>query len=124
MMKKIKEYCANERQTIKETIAIIQNNLSRCVIVLNDNGKVIGVFSEGDVLRAILNDIDIHTPLKKVISPSFRYLKDNDMLKAYNLVKSFGITLIPVVDANFNLKDVITIFDVLDHLSYKNSNKK
>lgn len=119
-MKKLENYCVNGRQTIKEAISIIQNNFSRCVIVLNDYQKVVGVFSEGDVLRAILEDIDIHTILEKVISPSFHYLNKRDILKAYELVKKYGITLIPIVDNDFNLKSVITMFDVMDHLAVAN----
>ncbi len=119
-MKKFDNYCVDENQTMKEAISVIQNNLSRCAIVLNSHGKMVGTFSEGDVLRAILQDVDIHSPLKKVINPSFRYLTKKNMLKAYELVKKHGITLIPVVDAKFRLKDLITIFEIMDHLIFIN----
>jgi len=117
-MKKIKKYCVDEEQTIKDAISVIQNNLSRCVVVLNSKKKVVGVFSEGDVLRAILNDIDVHAPLKKVIKPSFFYLKEKNIEEAYKFVKKHGITLIPLVDTDFKLKDVFTIFDIMKHMSY------
>jgi CBS domain-containing protein len=119
-MKDIKKYCVNEMAAIKEAVSIIQNNLSRCVIVLNDNKKVVGVFSEGDVLRAIMQDIDLHTPLKKILSPTFLYLKEDDMAKAYGLVKKYGITLVPVIDDDFRLQNVITIYDVMEHLKLEN----
>ena len=118
-MKNLKKFCVSENSTIKEAIYGIQTDLCRCVIVLNDHNKVTGVFSEGDVLRLILSEVDIHTPLKKVIKPSFFYLKDRNFEEAFRLVKKFGITLIPVVDEDFNLKDVITIFDILDQLTFK-----
>jgi len=116
---RLKEYCINEKQTIKEAVSIIQNNHSRCAVVVNDDNKVIGVFSEGDVLRSILGNIEQHAPLKRVISPSFKYLNEKDMLKAYELVKTHGITLVPIIDKDFVLKDVITIYDVMDHLAFK-----
>ena len=120
-MNKLNQYCVDEGSIIKEAIAVIQGNLSRCVIVINQKKKVLGVFSEGDVLRAILQDIDVHTPLKRVMKPSFYYLNERDLDKAHALVKKHGITLIPVIDANFILKDVITIFDVLDYLFRKDA---
>lgn len=119
-MNRLKNYCVNEDQTIKDAISVIQNNLSRCVMVLNAQGKVVGTFSEGDVLRSLLQDVDVHIPLKKVINPSFHYLNENDMLKAYELVKRHGITLVPVVDDEFELKDVITIFQIMEHLVFTN----
>lgn len=124
-MKKLINYYAKEEQTIKEAMSVIQSNLSRCVIVLNKANKVVGVFSEGDVLRAILKGIDIYTPLKEVINPRFHYLKEHDIQKAYRMVKKFNITsIIPVVDRNLKLKDVITIFDVLEHLALTNEKSK
>lgn len=119
-MTEIRDYCVSDGQTIKDAINAIQGNLSRCVVVLNDNKKVIGIISEGDVLRALLNDIEIHTPLKKIVNPSFQYLQERNMFKAYNLVKKYGITLIPIIDEDFYLKNVITIFDVMNHLDFVN----
>ena len=117
-MKNLQSYCVKENQTVKEAISIIQGNLSRCVMVLSEKNKVVGAFSEGDALRTILQDIDIHSSLKKVINPSFRYLNNKDLTEAYELIKKYGITLIPVIDSDFNLKDIITIYDVLEQLDF------
>ena len=119
-MKDISKYCVDELQTIKEAVAVIHDNFSRCVVVLNADKSVIGVFSEGDVLRAVMNDMDIHTPLKKVVRPSFFYLTERDITKAYELVRKHGISLVPIVDDRFHLKDVITIFELIDHLALVN----
>ncbi len=114
----LQDYCVNEKDTIIEVVSAIMNNFSRCVIVLGDCKKVIGVFSEGDVLRSLLEGINIHTPLNRLLTPSFYYLGNRDMQQAYKLVKSYGITLLPIVDENFYLQDIITIFDVMEHLRY------
>ncbi|MDD5669792.1 MAG: CBS domain-containing protein [Candidatus Omnitrophica bacterium] len=117
-MKSLKKFVVFDHQTIKDAISVIQGNLSRCVIVVNNKNKVVGTFSEGDVLRLILEDIELHSSIKRVVNPSFRYLNKKDMLRAYQMVKKNGITLIPVIDRDFILKDVITIFQVIDHLSF------
>jgi len=93
-MKELYTYTIGNKSTIKEAITTIQNSFSRCVVVLNDKKKVVGVFSEGDVLRAILNEISLYTPLNKVLKPSFRYLNNSDVNEAYVLIKKHGITLI------------------------------
>ena len=122
-MKSLKKFVVTGQQTIKDAISVIQGNFSRCVIVVSDKNKVVGTFSEGDILRLILEDVELYSHIKGVINPSFRYLNKRDMLLAYQMVKKYGITLIPVVDRNFILKDVITIFQVIDQLSF-NSKKK
>ena len=114
------KYCIFEKQTIKKAISVIHKNKMRCALVLNDHQKLVGVFSEGDVIFSLLNGIDIHTPLQAVIRPTFFYLKERDMLKAFRLVKKEGVTLIPIIDDDFRLVDVITLFDVMEHLGYVN----
>jgi CBS domain-containing protein len=116
------KYCIREYFTIKETILKIEAGKVRCALVLNDRDQVIGVFSEGDVLRAILQGVEIHTPIKNILRPSFYYLKKPDMHKAYQLIKKEAVTLIPVVNESFELESVITMFDVMEHLRYENNN--
>ncbi|MBN2592363.1 MAG: CBS domain-containing protein [Sedimentisphaerales bacterium] len=111
----LKDYCIGERETIVEAISAITKNLSRCVVVCGDSGKVIGIVSEGDILRYIIQGVDLYAPVYKLVSPSFHFLNTRDMEKAYELVRKHGITLIPIVDENFYLCDTVTIFDVLEY---------
>ncbi len=118
-MKNLSVYCVNDNMIIKDAVLVIQNNLSRCCIVVNNSNKVVGMFSEGDVLRTIMEKMDIHASLKNAMKPSFFYLNSRDLAQASELVKKHGITLIPVIDNEFQLVDIITLFDVLDYLEKK-----
>ena len=114
-MRKLEPFIVAESATIKDAVLQIQNNHCRCVVVVRDGKKrtVAGVFSQGDILRAMLDGVDIHTPLNRVISPSFRCLKSYDIEKAAEYIRD-GLTLVPVVNNSYELKDVITFFDVMD----------
>ena len=112
-------YVVGVNQSIKEALTTITHNLSRCAIVTRDNDIVVGVVSEGDVIRMLLDDISLYTPIGKVIKPSFRYLTKNDMLAALRLLQNIGITLVPIVDETYQLKDVITIHQVLKYFLQK-----
>ena len=113
------KYCIYDNLTIKDAISVINKSEMRCAKFFNEFQKIVGVFSEGDVIRSLLQGTDIHTPLKSVICPTFFYLKEKNILKAYHLIKKEGITLIPIIDDDFNLLDVITLFDVMEHLHYE-----
>jgi CBS domain-containing protein len=99
--------------TIKEVSNVIALNYSRCAIVTQMNGKVVGVVSEGDIIRSLLEDVSLYTPIGKIVRPSFRYLRERDVQKALELLRSIGITLLPIVDEEFVLQDVITVHDIL-----------
>lgn len=109
--KSLDSFLIHESATVKDAIALIEKNESRCVVVINNHKKAVGVFSEGDVLRAILEGVDVHAPLCNLIRPSFRYLNSRDYSAARKLLLS-GITLLPVLNREFLVEDVLTLRDV------------
>jgi arabinose-5-phosphate isomerase len=109
----IENYLVHENQTVEEAVAVIKRSLAKCCVVVNDERKVLGVFSDGDVLQAILQGIDLHTPLRSLLTGNFLSLHERDMEKATRLFKDKGITLLPVVDLHYTISDVITLQDVL-----------
>jgi CBS domain-containing protein len=112
----IDPYVISDSLTIKDAIQTIQQNASRCCIVTNEDEKVVGIFSEGDVLRALLTETSIYTTLKSVLKPSFLYLHAYDKKEALRIFKKYGISLIPVVDEDFKLVNVVTLLGLLSEL--------
>jgi CBS domain-containing protein len=110
MKRHLRQFTVHQQSTMEDAIALIQTNDSRCVVVVRDDEKVVGVFSEGDVLRALLGGADIRTPLSKLTKPSFRYLKTRDLAAARKLLLS-GFPLIPIIDDDFYLHDVVVLAD-------------
>lgn len=110
-MKNLNDYIIHEDNTIMDALAVIERNESRCVIVLNENEKVVGVFSQGDVIRLLLRRTDLQTPLQNVVKPSFKYATVDKKKNAVKMLKE-GYTLMPIVDNEFHLLEVLTIFDL------------
>ena len=102
----LEKFTISETQSIEHAIELIEMNYSRCVIVVNGNNKVVGVLSEGDVLRAILKGVSIMSPLKNVMVPNFKFLLVKDDEKIMKLFKK-GITLIPILSDDNKLKDIV-----------------
>lgn len=110
------KYCIEKNYTIKETIERIEEGKDRGVIVLGKDKKVIGVVSQGDIIRGIISGKDIYSHVDTIVKPSFFYLNDKDLEKAYKLFKKYKISLLPVVDDDFKLTDVINMDDIYSYL--------
>jgi CBS domain-containing protein len=108
--------CISETYTIKEAMSIFEEDNERSVIVINATNKVIGILSEGDIIRALHENIDIYAPIKAILKPSFIYLKERNMAKAYTLFKSKKILLLPVVNDNYELMEIITLKNIFRYL--------
>lgn len=106
------KYCIRWDYTIKEAIERIDGNKERVAVVLNGKNKVVGVVSQGDIIRALVSGKSLYARVNDIIQPSFLYQSKADMEQAYGLFRKLKITLLPIVDADFNLVGVITMDDI------------
>lgn len=110
------KYCVKEDYTIKEALEVIDANKDRVVVVMGKEDKVVGIVSQGDILRALVRGGDLYARLSTIVKPSFLYLNERDMQKAFHIFKKTQITMLPVIDKEYRLKDVITLKDIYDYL--------
>jgi CBS domain-containing protein len=107
----LEKYTISDTQLIEDAIEVIEMNHSRCVIVVNNDQKVVGVISEGDVLRSILKGVSIKSSVRQIMITNFKYLTTKDDEKISSIFKK-GITLIPILDHNHK------VIEVIDYVNY------
>jgi len=114
-MKDLELYKIPSLASMLDALEQIERNRSRCVFI-TEGDKVVGVLSEGDALRALISGVHLRTQVASVMKPSFRYLRERSFEQACRLVRKHLFTLVPIVDEEFRLTDVITLGEVLDYL--------
>ena len=108
----LSDYTIGSGATLIDAVAKMNKNRSRTVMVVDD-GKLTGLVSEGDVMRALLRGVHTSVPVSEVANRSFRFLDRVDEAAAFRLFKDHSFGLVPVVDEAFRLVDVITLDQVL-----------
>lgn len=116
MKKYLSQYCVNESETLLDAISRIEQNNMRSVFVIQENGKVVGIVSQGDILRAIITGSNLYVQVNKIMTTSFKYLRKKDIKEAIKLFKANYFSLIPVLTDGFRLKDVIIFTDLINIL--------
>lgn len=117
-------YCVSERYTIKEVLEQFESNNDRVAIVKNESNKVIGVVSQGDILRALSAGRNLYTPVNQIIQNAFLHLYVKDMKKAYPIFRKTKISLLPIINQSNELIDFITIDDIYGYLEKEIELKK
>lgn len=110
---KIEKFIINFNASILDAIKKIQQNENRAVFVLNDKKRVVGIISEGDILRSLILSKDIRTTCKSIMKKSFYFQNKKDIEKAKKIFKKKKISIIPILDKKLNLKQVITLDDII-----------
>ena len=110
---KNEKYIVDKNDSIENVISKILINNHRTVFVI-DKKKIIGTISEGDVLRSLLIKKNLKSPANKIMNKAFKYIFLNKNLKkAKNIFQNFHVSIIPVLNKKFELKEVITLKDIL-----------
>jgi len=121
---------AKPDETIKEVILRLRTNKISGLPVVNSSNKLIGVFSESDVMMAlpdILNDADAiplidikeltDNSVRMVMSePRFTISPDSDVKEAARIMLEKYVHRLPVIE-NEELIGLVSLGDVLKALS-------
>ena len=82
--------------------------------VVDDGGRLRGVFTDGDLRRTLDRRIDVHaTPIGDVMTPGGKTVRRDDLAaSAVRLMEEHGITALLVTDADDELVGALNIHDV------------
>jgi arabinose-5-phosphate isomerase len=83
--------------------------------IVNDNNEVCGVFTDGDLRRAIDAGDDIKsTPIESVMSKQFRHIDSNALaVEAATVMQDNKIYAVIVIDTNGKLAGIVKMHDLL-----------
>ena len=109
---KIKALITSTDETIKNTMKKLNNTSSKILLVVRNNEKLVGVVTDGDLRRGIVNGLALSDPIQKVMQENFIYLNaDTKNIKdhARELMLEKKIQQVPILDSSGNIVNIISI---------------
>ena len=96
--------------SVRDAIELMQNNKAGYIVVAK-NKKVVGVFTESDVVNKILDkDVDWSRPISEFMTPNPKTLKLTDLVgDAIDLMGSNKFYHIPLLDDKGELANVLSV---------------
>jgi dTDP-glucose pyrophosphorylase len=117
-MRSYKEHLILNGSTIKQALGVL-NDLSQDAIlfVVDDNSKLIGSLTDGDVRRGLLNDFTVENKIEEIIQPNPRYIrKGNYDIQKIIKYREEEYKVIPVLDDNDVVINVINFRYIKSYL--------
>lgn len=114
----LSDFVISSSATLLHAVEKIERNHCRAVIVAKNN-VVIGILSEGDIMRLLLKGVDINLPVIEIVRSSFKFLHQYDRKAAFELCRKHLISLVPIVDDDFKLVDIITLNELIKSAELK-----
>jgi arabinose-5-phosphate isomerase len=104
----------NPSVSLAEGLVIMsRKGLGMCVVV--ENGRMLGVFTDGDLRRVLDREANVHkTTMREVMtSPGKRVTATELAAEAAHLMEKYRITALPVVDVQGTLVGALNVHDLL-----------
>ncbi|MBU1632522.1 MAG: NAD-dependent epimerase/dehydratase family protein [Nanoarchaeota archaeon] len=113
-MKDINEILVNKEDSIKKCMRVIDSGAIRLAVVVDEERRLCGVVTDGNIRRGILDGLGIEETVSKVMNknPVFAFVNDSKE-KVLDLIKSMKITEVstgvPLVDSDNVVKDFVLL---------------
>ena len=109
----IKNYfIVDKDERLESIIQKIVLNAHRAVLVI-ERKKVIGLISEGDILKSLVYKKNMNATASTIMNKSFKFLLKKDMTLAKKMFQRYLCSFIPIVNSKMELKDLITLEQLL-----------
>jgi len=100
-------------KTILEGMQQLNDTASQILLVVDDDGKLFGSLTDGDIRRAIGDGKPLQTCVGEICNTSPKTLSRYSKEAALRLMEEFSISRIPVVDSNGVPIAVVSMTDIL-----------
>lgn len=111
----------NRQTTINETIKVIDKGGQRIALVIDEAYHLLGTVTDGDIRRALLNHVDLDSPVQKIMCHSPKTVNINwstDLI--LSTIEKYKVTQLPIVDGEYKVVGLQTVYDFLGKSRYDN----
>jgi dTDP-glucose pyrophosphorylase len=120
-MKDWKNTLITSYNPIMEAMKIIDVGAMQIALVIDDDGRLIGVITDGDVRRGLLNGITLEQPVHLIMNKDFTVVSVNTSHEEIlNLMKRKDLRQIPVVDDRGCVVNLKLLVDMIQLTSRDN----
>ena len=104
-----------------EAIAEMNRHSLGVILILPPEKKLLGVITDGDIRRAVAQQLPLHTfTVEQLMSTDpYRLKTATAAYDALNLMERHQITILPIVDADEKVKGVLHLHDILGKGEFK-----
>jgi arabinose-5-phosphate isomerase len=94
-------------------VVMSKKGLGMCVVV--EHGRALGVFTDGDLRRALDSKADVHrTTMREIMTSPFKSIRAGELAaEGAHLMEQYRITALPVVDDKGVLVGALNVHDLL-----------
>ena len=106
---------ATPSMTVEEAINILYEKHIGSVVLIDDDKKCVGIFTERDAIRLVAKNIELDQPLGNVMTKNVITIQENSSInEVRKIVLTHKIRHLPVVNQEDRIVGVLSVRAILD----------
>ncbi len=107
--------------TIRQSMKVLEKTAEKCLLVVDENNKLLGTLTDGDLRRSILDGVKFseHISASYNSEPTVLIKEKYTKEEAKQLLRDLKLDLIPIVDENNLVVEYVTWLDLGDEVQPK-----
>ena len=102
------KFTVSPNHSLHQTMQTIDVNGYGIALVIDPNQTLLGVVTDGDIRKSIINGTPLHVPITQVMNPSPYVLEENSNIpELFSIVLDKKIRGLPVIDKDKKVEDLL-----------------
>lgn len=112
--KKISDLLVSRNTALRDVMEVINKHGGMTALVVDDNLKLLGIITDGDIRRALLKYGRLDLKAADVMQKKFHFVKnDINRILALDMMKALGVNQLPVLDSAGRVIALHTYYSLL-----------
>lgn len=103
MLKKFEHILSRENASILSVMKIIDKSGMQVCLIVDAKKKLVASVTDGDIRRAILNDVNLEDPISSIMNTSPICIDESSIADSADIMKAHKINHLPIVDEAKNI---------------------
>lgn len=116
-----KKVCVKSNANLGEALLKLDKEALRIILIVSDNGILLGTLTDGDLRRAVLKNTPLTTSVSKVMNSNPKTaLNTSTKSHILEILKINKILHLPLVDRDGYVTDLVSLQDLIEDYRYEN----
>ena len=121
MKQDFREYCVLADATLRDALKVIDKNAEGLAIVVDDDQRVVGTLTDGDVRRSLLDGDTLDFPLRDSICSDYVFVEPEEgRANVLELMQARRLRQIPILNESRTLVGIHFLSHMLGHVERPN----
>ena len=120
-MKSWRKTLVNSGVTLEQAIEVLDKAALRIALVVDENDKLLGTLTDGDVRRALLKHLPLETPVNQVMNAHPKTAKQGwTESRILTLLEQHELLQLPLIDGDGRVVGLANLHDILNKSRHDN----